>query len=63
MDDDGPLRPTDPVTLLIKESLDPLSLEELDARIVALEGEIARIRDHRQRAVNHKATAESLFKR
>jgi uncharacterized small protein (DUF1192 family) len=62
MDDDSPLRPPDPVSLLTKQSLDPFSVAELDARIVALEGEIARIREHRQRAVNHKATAEALFK-
>jgi uncharacterized small protein (DUF1192 family) len=62
MDDDSPLRPPDPVSLLTKQPLDPLSLAELDARILALEGEIERIREHRQRAVNHKAMAEGLFK-
>lgn len=63
MDDEGPLRPDDPLTLLTRQPLDPLSLAELDARIAALEAEIARIRDHRQRAVNHKASAEALFRR
>jgi uncharacterized small protein (DUF1192 family) len=62
MDDDGPLRPIDPVTLLTKQSLDPLSLAELDARVAALEAEIERVRTHRQRAVSHKASAEALFK-
>lgn len=63
MDDDGPLRPTDPLTLLARQSLDPLSLAELDARVVALEAEIERVRAHRERAVNHKASADALFKR
>lgn len=63
MDDDGPLRPDDPLTLLIRQPLDPLSVADLDARIEALEAEIARVRLHRQRAVDHKAAAESFFKR
>ena len=63
MDDDGPLRPSDPVTLLTRQPLDPLSIEELDARIAVLEGEIERVRAHRQRAVNHKSIAEGLFKK
>jgi uncharacterized small protein (DUF1192 family) len=63
MDDDGPLRPEDPVAILIKQPLDPLSLAELDARVAALEAEIERVRAHRQRAVNHKSSAEALFKK
>jgi uncharacterized small protein (DUF1192 family) len=63
MDDDGPLRPTDPAVLLTRQPLDPLSIEELDARISLLEGEIERVRSHRQRAVNHKSIAERLFKK
>lgn len=63
MDDDGPLRPPDPLTLVTRQPLEPLSVAELDARVLALEEEIARVRAHRQRAVNHKATAEGLFKR
>ncbi len=62
MDDDGPLRPEDPVRLLMRQPLDPLSLDELDARVAALEAEIERIRAHRQRAQLHKASAEALFK-
>lgn len=63
MDDDGPLRPDDPLTLVARQPLDPFSVAELDARIAALEAEIERVRAHRQQAVNHKAIAESLFKR
>ena len=33
------------------------------ARIEKLEGEIARVRHHMQRAVNHRASADALFKR
>lgn len=63
MDDDGPLRPLDPLALLSTQPLDPLSLAELDARVAALEAEIERVRAHRQRAVNYKASAEALFRR
>jgi uncharacterized small protein (DUF1192 family) len=58
-----PPRAGDPAALLAKQDLDPLSVAELDARVAALEAEIARIRKHKQRAVNHRAIAEDLFKR
>jgi uncharacterized small protein (DUF1192 family) len=64
MDSDENLpRPGEPLTLLVKQDLDPLSVAELDARIATLEGEIERIRKHKQRAVNHRAIADELFKR
>lgn len=63
MDDDGPLRPPDPLTLVTRQPLEPLSVAELDARVLVLEAEITRVRAHRQHAVNHKATAEGLFKK
>lgn len=47
---------------LTRQDLDPLSLAELDARIAALRAEIARVEAHKQRAVNHKAIAEDLFR-
>ena len=37
-------RPDDPLTQLVRQDLDPLSVAELEARIAALEGEIARCR-------------------
>lgn len=49
-------------SLLASESLDRYSLDELDARIVLLEAEIARIRDHRDRSSAHKLAAEALFR-
>ncbi|WP_296611427.1 DUF1192 domain-containing protein [Sphingomonas sp.] len=56
-------RPGDPIALLIKQDLDPLSVSELEERIALLEGEILRVKNHMQRAVNHRASADSLFKR
>ncbi|MBX9796268.1 DUF1192 domain-containing protein [Sphingomonas sp.] len=63
-DDIAPPRwPGDPVLLLARQDLDPLSIAELDARIAALEAEIERTRQHRSRTVNHRAIADALFKR
>ena len=58
-----PRAPGDPLALLLKQDLDPLSVEELHARVAVLEGEIARCRGKIERAVNHRATAEELFRR
>ena len=63
VEDALPKRRDDPVAALGRQDLDPLSVAELDARIAALEAEIARTRDHAQRAVNHRATADALFRR
>ncbi len=56
-------RPDDPVTQLIRQDIDHLSVDELEARIAALHGEIERCRSKIKNALNHRATAESLFKR
>jgi uncharacterized small protein (DUF1192 family) len=61
--DDAPSRPGDALGLLLRQDLDPLSVAELEARIVALEGEIARTRRHIERSVNHRASADALFRR
>lgn len=53
----------DPLVLLVRQDLDPLSVAELDARIAALEAEIERTRGKKERAVNHRASADGLFKR
>jgi uncharacterized small protein (DUF1192 family) len=58
-----PRRAGDPVDALARQDLDPLSVEELEARIAALEAEITRTRQHAQRAVNHRASADALFRR
>jgi uncharacterized small protein (DUF1192 family) len=62
-DENLPRKPDDPVAALARQDLDPLSVAELDRRIADLEAEIARIRQHRDRAVNHRASADALFKR
>jgi uncharacterized small protein (DUF1192 family) len=58
-----PKRSDDVLAALAKQDLDPLSVSELDARIAALETEIARCRGKRDAAVNHRATADALFRR
>ena len=58
-----PSKPDDPLALLVKQDLDPLSVDELNERIEALEGEIARVKAKIEAAVNHRASAEELFKR
>ena len=44
LDELFPSKPDDPLELLAKQDLDPLSVDELQARIAILEGEIARVR-------------------
>jgi uncharacterized small protein (DUF1192 family) len=58
-----PSKPGDPLVLLVKQDLDPLSVEELSERIETLEGEIARVKAKMEAAVNHRASAEDLFKK
>jgi uncharacterized small protein (DUF1192 family) len=55
-------RPDDPLSALLREDLDRLSVAELEARITALEGEIARSRRKIDHAVNHRASADALFR-
>ena len=62
-DDLFPKGVTDPLTTLGRQDLDPLSIEELNARRERLENEIARVKAKINAAVNHRASAESLFKR
>jgi uncharacterized small protein (DUF1192 family) len=61
-DDNLPKR-DDPLVLLQRQDLDPLSLNELDARVEALEAEIVRVKAKKQAAVHHKAIADTLFKK
>lgn len=56
-------RPDDPVKQLARQDIDYLSVDELEARITALQTEIERCRSKIESAVNHRATAEGLFKR
>jgi uncharacterized small protein (DUF1192 family) len=63
MDEYLPPKGDDPLARLLQQDLGPLSLAELDARIAALEAEIGRTKAKKQSAVNHKASAEALFRR
>lgn len=63
LEDLFPDKPDDPLTLLTKQDLDPLSVEELHARIAILEAEIARVQAKLESSVNFRVTAESLFKK
>jgi uncharacterized small protein (DUF1192 family) len=62
LDDILGANPDDPLTALLREDLDRLSMVELEARVVALEGEIARVRRKIEGAVNHRASADALFR-
>jgi uncharacterized small protein (DUF1192 family) len=55
-------RPADPLTLLLKQDLDPLSVEDLQERLEALASEIVRVKQKIEGAVNHRASADALFK-
>jgi uncharacterized small protein (DUF1192 family) len=61
--DDLPRRHDDPAAQLARQDLGPFSVEELGERIQLLEAEIARCRRKMERAVNHRASADALFKR
>jgi uncharacterized small protein (DUF1192 family) len=65
MDDDDffTSRPQDPLTLLAKQDLGPLSIDELEERIAALKSEIDRVEQHMADATRHKSAADELFKK
>lgn len=63
MDDNVPKSANDPLALLLKQDLDPLSVAELHERIALLEDEINRTRAKIDLSVNHKASAEALFRK
>ncbi len=63
LDDLFPDKPDDPLTLLTKQDLDPLSVEELHARIAILEAEIVRVKAKLDASVSFQASAHELFKR
>jgi uncharacterized small protein (DUF1192 family) len=58
-----PNKPEDPLVQLGKQDLDPLSVEDLQDRIEALEAEINRVKAKLESSVNFRETAESLFKK
>ena len=56
-------KPQDPLSLLIKQDLGPLSQDELAARIEALRQEIARVEAHMAAVSAHRSAADQLFKK
>ena len=58
-----PSKPGDPLVELSRQDLDPISIEELEARIEALKAEIARVEAHIQKVQTHRSAAEELFKK
>ncbi len=63
LDELFPDKPGDPLKLLVRQDLDPLSVDELQARVATLEAEIARVKAKMDASVNFRASAEGLFKR
>ena len=63
LDELFPDKPDDPLKLLTKQDLDPLSVDELQARIAILETEIARVKAKLENAVNFRSTADELFRK
>ena len=63
LDELFPDKPGDPLTLLVKQDLDPMSVEELENRIAVLEGEIQRVKAKIDASVNFRASADAIFKR
>jgi uncharacterized small protein (DUF1192 family) len=65
MDDDDffSSRPSDPLSLLVRQDLGPMSQDELAERIVALRAEIQRIEQHMSAVDQHRSAADALFKR
>jgi uncharacterized small protein (DUF1192 family) len=65
MDDEEflPRNTNDPLALLIREDLDPLSVDELEERISVLKSEINRCEAKKNFSVSHRASADNLFKK
>ena len=63
LDEIFPSKPDDPLVALGKQDLDPMSIEELHARIDTLKSEIARVEAHIERVQSHRSAAEELFKK
>ena len=59
--DDLPRPKGDAASRLAGEDLGPYSQDELTERITLLEAEIARVKEHRDKANAHRAAADALF--
>lgn len=62
LDDLFAKRPSDPLILMTRQDLDPLSVAELEERVAVLQGEIARAQAKIEGSVRFRATADTLFK-
>lgn len=62
LEDFLPKSPADPLGQLARQDLDPLSVDELHARIAGLEAEIGRCRARIGAAIDHRSSAEGLFR-
>jgi uncharacterized small protein (DUF1192 family) len=62
-DENLPLRANDPLTSLVKQDLDPLSISELEERIEILNREIVRCEAKKTAASTHRSVADQLFKK
>jgi uncharacterized small protein (DUF1192 family) len=58
-----PSKPGDPLVELARQDLDPMSIEELEARIEALKAEITRVEAHIKKVQAHRSAADELFKK
>ena len=63
LDELFPGKPDDPLTLLSRQDLDPMSVEELQARIEILKSEIERAQAKIDAAVSFRASADAIFRK
>ena len=63
LDDLSSKQPDDPLVRLARQDLDPLSVDELRARVALLEREISRTQAKMDAAVRQRASADAIFKR
>jgi uncharacterized small protein (DUF1192 family) len=57
------IKPKAPAGILVGENLSTLSVAELEARIVALEREIERVKEELEAKRRHEDAASAMFKR
>ena len=58
-----PRKVDDPLIQLSRQDLDPLSVEEMRARIELLEAEIARVKNKLDGSLTFRAQADTLFRK
>lgn len=63
LDELFPKKSGDPLVELVRQDLDPLSLDELRARILVLQSEIERVQAKIDASIDFRASAEAIFKK